>query len=510
MKNNLGQIPPVELRNIAQLLETRAAIHPDRKALVWSGRKGFKHWTYADLQTRVEGIAAGFRKHGLRAGDRALVFVPMSPELYLLLLGLWRAGGAAVFLDPWSTPRQMAGVCESMRPQWFAAPPAAAVFLCRHRVLRRIPHRIRIGKTPMFRAIPLREFPCPEPFPMETRSLDDPALVTFTSGTTGVPKGANRTHGFLQAQHIALENNLPVAEGSVDLSHFPIFVLNSLASGRTAVIPPMDFRKPSAIDPIRMQNVIRELEVNNLTGSPSFFDALCKDAAPLPLVQCAHTGGGPVGPRTLTAMRRAFPEAEIVIIYGSTEAEPISRLDADTFLRETTEPTRRGQGRCVGKPVPEVHLRLEADGELLVSGNHVCREYLGNPEANRVHKLRDPDGTVWHRTGDVGRLDPQNRIWLLGRKGQSLKTDSGHILHADAIAAAVETLPGIQRAACLPAQTLLWVAWEGEKSAKAEIQALFAEQGWPLGPLRHMRKLPTDPRHNTKIDRERLRRHFSG
>ncbi|MCC5847788.1 MAG: AMP-binding protein [Verrucomicrobia bacterium] len=494
------------MSNIALLLETRAAETPERKALAWCEGSDAKHWTYADLQVRVEGIAAGFRKHGLQPGDRALIFVPMSPELYVLLLGLWRAGGTAVFLDPWSTPRQMAAVCNSMNPQWFAGPPASALFLCRHRALRRIPHRIRIGKTPLFRSTPFHAFASDVPGPVEARTADDPALVTFTSGTTGVPKGANRTHGFLRAQNTALEHNLPVAESSVDLSHFPIFVLNSLASGRTAVIPPMDFRKPSAIDPTRMQTVIRDLDVHNLTGSPAFFDTLCALGDPLPAVKTAHTGGGPVGPRTLTAMRRAFPKAEISILYGSTEAEPISRIDAETFLNETTEPTRRGLGRCVGAPVGEIKLRLEADGEILVSGEHVCREYLGNPEANRLHKLREDDGTVWHRTGDIGRLDEQNRIWLLGRKGQFLQTASGQTLHTDAIAAAVETLPGVRRAACIVAQNLLWVGWEGEKSAKAEIQTLFAEHGWPLGPSRRLRQLPTDPRHNTKIDRVRLTR----
>ncbi|MDA3874362.1 MAG: AMP-binding protein, partial [Kiritimatiellae bacterium] len=362
------------MSNIALLLETRAAEYPERKALVWTERARARHWTYAELQQRVEGIAAGFRSHGLTPGDRALIFVPMSPELYVLLLGLWRAGGTAVFLDPWSTPRQMAEVCKTMQPRWFAGPPAAALFLCRHRALRRIPHRIRTGKLPLFRAHALHRFASPDACPVEPRSPDDPALVTFTSGTTGSPKGANRTHGFLVAQHTALEHNLRADDGSGDLSHFPIFVLNSLASGRTSVIPPMDFRKPSSIDPQRMQKIIREQDVHNLTGSPAFFDALCAGGGALPSVHTAHTGGGPVGPRTLTAMRRTFPKAEIHIVYGSTEAEPISCLDAETFLTQTTDPTRRGLGRCVGGPVPEITLRLEADGEILVSGDHVCRE----------------------------------------------------------------------------------------------------------------------------------------
>jgi acyl-CoA synthetase (AMP-forming)/AMP-acid ligase II len=220
------------MSNIALLLETRAAEYPERKALVWTERARARHWTYAELQQRVEGIAAGFRSHGLTPGDRALIFVPMSPELYVLLLGLWRAGGTAVFLDPWSTPRQMAEVCKTMQPRWFAGPPAAALFLCRHRALRRIPHRIRTGKLPLFRAHALHRFASPDACPVEPRSPDDPALVTFTSGTTGSPKGANRTHGFLVAQHTALEHNLRADDGSGDLSHFPIFVLNSLASGK--------------------------------------------------------------------------------------------------------------------------------------------------------------------------------------------------------------------------------------------------------------------------------------
>ena len=87
-----------------------------------------------------------------------------------------------------------------------------------------------------------------------------PALVTFTSGSTGEPKAAVRTHGFLLAQHAVLEESLSLAPGEVDLTTLPIFVLANLASGVTSVIPDADLRYPGRIEPGPVFEQLRQLD----------------------------------------------------------------------------------------------------------------------------------------------------------------------------------------------------------------------------------------------------------
>lgn len=529
--------------NIVQRLDRNAARDPRRVALIgFSGRRR-ERWTYGELAERVEALAAGWRAKGLGVGDRALVYAPMSLELYWILLSLWRIGAVAVFLDPWFTSAQIEAVCETVAPRALIATPMAFALLWRRAPLRRIPLRAAARRGRFFgphldleavaRAAPRA------PSPLAERASDDDALITFTSGTTGRPKGARRTHGFLAAQHAALEAVLRSGEHDVEFSHFPIFALNTLAGGRTAALPPPGFRGPARFRASELSAFLEDSGVTTVIASPAFFDAYAlsdgRGARACAGVRGVFTGGGPVGARTLKRIARMFPQAAARVVYGSTEAEPISDIAAATALERLCADTPRGAGRCVGSPAPSIRVKICAPsktetappaevsgpepGEVWVAGAHVCREYADDPEANRRDKHRDGDGVVWHRTGDWARRDAQGRLWLLGRAGEPAMNTTP----LGAVEAALETTPGVERAAAAVRATdgaaALRVAWtpapdEPRPAEEVEraLRALCAERGWPLERLRRLKRLPTDPRHNTKLDRRRLGKwlHSSG
>ncbi len=518
--------------NIADRLAEQAATSPERPALVWE-RRGLggrlEALTYAALQARVERLAAGFQAEGLRPGDRAIVFVPMTPDLYLVLLALWRAGGVAIFFDPWFSAENARRVCETMRPSWWIAAPMAFGLLLRCRTLRSIPRRVATCRFPfgprLHIAVLERRGAAA---PAVVRAPEDMALVTFTGGTMGAPKGANRTHGFLRAQHAALERVLGARADDVELSHFPIFALNALAAGRTAVLPRLDFGRPGGADARRMHALIESARVTAVTGSPAFFDAVAggmrRAGRIAPRVRAIFTGGGPVGGLTLERIAAAFPNAVVNVVYGSTESEPIAHIAAVELDAAAVAETARGGGRCVGTPVPEIRVRLMAEdreavgaGEVWVAGAHVCGEYVGDPESNGRWKRRDAEGVIWHRTGDLARWDDRGRLWLLGRVGETAPAVGGSVAFG-AVEAAAETVDGVERAAVAPIArsngAVFWrLGWtcapETARSAaavEADLRALFATRGWPVDRIRRLRRLPTDPRHNTKIDRARLAR----
>ena len=103
---------------------------------------------------------------------------------------------------------------------------------------------------------------------------DAPALISFTSGNTGEPKAALRTHGLLLSQHRAIEQNLALVPGEVELVALPIFVLANLASRVTSIIPSVDLRRPDRIAPAPVVAQIRDLGATRTAASPAFYERL--------------------------------------------------------------------------------------------------------------------------------------------------------------------------------------------------------------------------------------------
>jgi acyl-CoA synthetase (AMP-forming)/AMP-acid ligase II len=444
---------------------------PDRTAIIAASGRSV---SYAELDRWSRALAVAWCRQGVASGTRILVALPMAPPLYAALIALWRLGAVAVFPEP---AAGFAGLSRAVA----AASPAAFIgprwlgWICRLRFgLPSLtqPSR-RVGGAPIADE---RTFP-PE----------HPALITFTSGSTGRPKGILRSHGFLIAQQDALAPLLR-ADGAVDLVSLPMFVLAGLGFGTTSVIPDGPVRRPAAMDPRRLLRQIIHHRVTRILAPP----ALCERLGELPLpahVGWIITGGGPVFPGLVRSLQRAAPGAEIIAVYGSTEAEPIAHVSLSRAAVEDWQ-EMEGGGLLVGHPVPEIRLRL-VDDEIVVAGAHVNKAYLDSvDDARNKHKQ---DGEIWHRTGDAGRLDGQGRLWLLGRKDALVGG-----LYPFAVEVAALSWPGVAQAALakLGDEPILTIA--GDEAHAATWRAQSAT--FPNLTLRVLPRLPVDRRHNSKID----------
>jgi len=360
---------------------------------------------------------------------------------------------------------------------------------------------------------------------------DDPALVTFTSGSTGVPKAAVRTHRFLLAQHEALASGIALEAGEIDLATLPVFVLANLAAGATTVIPDVDLRQPGAVDAGRIFAQIERRGVTRVTASPAFFERLIAHGRAtgrtLPMLRKIYTGGAPVFPGLLDELRELAPLANPVAVYGSTEAEPIAHIEARAMTPDDLAAMRAGRGLLAGPPVPEVSLRILRDrwgvprgdmsaealaaetmpagqaGEIVVTGGHVLKGYLGGI-GDEETKFRVA-GESWHRTGDAGLLDAGGRLWLLGRCAARIDDVRGSLYPFGAECVAM-TFPGVRRAAVLAHAEKRLLVIEGEAD-EALGQRLREATAWAfIDDVIFITKMPVDKRHNAKIDYPALRR----
>lgn len=508
--------------NIAARLIERAERHPERLAIA----DRHARLTFGELAERVARFAGGLSASGVRPGDRVLLFVPMSVELYVTLLGTLHAGAVAVFVDAWADRKRLSAAVRLADPAAFIGSPRAHLLRLLSREVRRISRAFTPGSARLrggARSL------------VHVARADAPALVTFTTGSTGAPKAAARTHGFLMAQHEALAAHLQLRADDVDMPTLPVFVLNNLALGVPSVIPDADPRRPADIDPERVYRQMLFSGVTTSSGSPAFYARLAewceRRGARLPL-RALFTGGAPVLPPLARRLEGAVVGTAHVV-YGSTEAEPIAGITAGEMSRLAAA----GEGVCVGRPVAGLSLKLVrphddaielgaggwADwevgaaeaGEIVVSGAHVLAGYVNDPEAERRNKIRDGERT-WHRTGDAARLDAEGRLWLLGRVRERVVRDA-HTWWPLAAEVRALDVPGVRHAAYLgvadPAlghRAVLSVEADPSRAAELTPRLREAIAPWPLDEVRVLRRIPRDPRHASKTDVEALRRLISG
>jgi len=512
--------------NLASLLVERAAMHPERIALVDSLHGKDRVVSYEELARRVSAGAGELQAMGLRRGGVILVFQPVSIELYEILLAAFHAGLRVMLADPSAGREFLSQSCRRLPQDVFFGSWKAQCLRLMVPEMRRI--RVSICSRGWF--------PGAKPWRTDSAGIrpvemedGDPALVTFTSGSTGVPKAAVRSHGFLLAQHRALSRALAFEDGEVDLITLPVFVLANLATGLTSVLAATDLAKPGAPDAPSINAQCRKFKVTRCAASPAFFEGLLASPSGIPAFKKIFTGGAPVFPDLLRRLGMALPAASIHSVYGSTEAEPIAHFPADEASDETDAVTRRGGGLCSGIPVDEIELRIISDqwgttldqagpevdpgqaGEIIVSGGHVLTGYLDGlgDEETKIHA----EGRVWHRTGDAGWIDSAGRVWLLGRCSEKLPPfPAGNGLPDSAMSYpfAIECalrgiFPGIRMAALeWDGRRTLVVGGKcgtGEAAAIRECSDKLGIEG-----IVHLDSIPLDRRHHAKVDYPALRK----
>lgn len=516
--------------NAAHLLSERAASDGNRPAIIDGSGGRERTVTFGELERAAALAASHLRAAGVKHGDAVLVLVPMSIDLYIALNAIFRLGAVAMFLDPSAGRKHIESCCAMHSPRAFIGSPKAHLLRFFSPALRRIPIRITTGR-PTLGAQPLLGHAANvEPCEVESCAAEAPALLRFTSGSTGQPKAAVRTHGFLREQQRVIAKSLRLAAGEVDLATLPIFVLANLASGVTSIIPEADLRAPGAVDPAPVLQQIRRHQPQRVTASPAFLERLADSCArsgqQLDSFRSIFTGGAPVFPHLLDKFHKMAPNADIVAVYGSTEAEPIATINRREISDADREAMSTGRGLLAGVPDEAIHLRImrETDsecigeltdeafearclpagepGQIVVSGPHVQPGYLHGIGDNET-KFR-VTGTTWHQTGDAGFLDPTGRLWLLGRSMARIDDEVGTLYPFQAEAAAHRD-PGVRRAALVARGGERILAIEPQGGVNLPELTKIME---PLGirRIQIVNRLPVDKRHNAKIDYAALRK----
>lgn len=483
--------------------------------------------TFGDLQRAVIQQVAIFQKQGLQPGDRVLVFVPMGIDLYIHVLALFHMGCTAVFLDEWVNIKRLQLCCEIANCKGFIGTPLARFVGRFIPELRAIPVWIK-GKT-NFAQTTTQNTAHHNPIqhsPFDINAQSDTALITFTTGSTGTPKAAKRTHAFLDAQFSALKDTLNAHDALIDMPALPIVLLINLGLGIPSIVPNWKASKPNKIKP---KNIIAQWEkygVNRLIASPYFVEAMAKSQINQPNqyldIEQIFSGGAPVFPDSATLWCNAFPNSQIQVVFGSTEAEPIAKIDAKD-LKQCNVPSN--QGLCVGDispwtevlilPISDQAMVAESDqdmvqmaleelqvGEIVVRGEHVLREYFNNPEALLKNKIFYQN-QCWHRTGDAGFIGTDKKLYLLGRT-QQIFHHEGQDIYPFLEEYKIKQIEGVAMGTLLKINDkVVYFIELIDPKFKSHVD-LFIRCNSPKPDWVVYKPIPRDKRHHTKIDYDRL------
>ena len=441
--------------NISARLSAQAAVMPDAIAIAApagrdsSEKRIYDRISFRELDQQSTSIATGLQQMGVKPGTRLVLLVPPGLEFFVLTFGLFKAGVAIVLIDPGMGRDNLLNCLQDTEPEGFVAIPKAHVV--RSLLRRRFPKarfNVTVGRRWFWGGktfAQLVKTPHSDFEPVETRA-DSPAAIIFTTGSTGPPKGVLYEHGNFDQQVAQIQSQYDIGAGEIDLPGFPLFGLFNAAMGVTTVIPDMDPTRPAQVNPRNIVEAVNDWNVTQSFGSPAIWNVVgryCeKEQIKLPTLRRVLSAGAPVPPDVLARMKSAIADdGDIHTPYGATESLPVATISATEVLGDTAARSKMGAGTCVGhrysgiewkvisisddpiakledvEPLPHGQI-----GELIVTGPVVTRKYVTRTETNAIAKIQDGK-RYWHRMGDVGYLDDQDRFWFCGRKAHRVTAD---------------------------------------------------------------------------------------
>ncbi|MBN2217589.1 MAG: AMP-binding protein [Pirellulales bacterium] len=539
--------------NVAARLAEMARLQPDAVAVAEpaghdaQGRGRYRRATFGQLDADSDRLA-GALIHDLAVprGARLALLVRPGIDFVSLMFALLKAGMVTVLIDPGMGRRNLARCLEQVEPEGFIG--VSVVHAARVVLRGRFPlarYNVTVGRRWFWGGPTLAQLRrAPDRGPqLAAVEPDEPAAIIFTTGSTGPAKGVLYTHQTFDSQVVQIRDFYGIEPGGIDLPGFPMFGLFNSAMGVTSVIPDMDPTRPAGVDPVKIVDAARQWGITQMFGSPAMLNRIgryCEEQkVRIDTLRRVLSCGAPVPVHVLRRMKAAIhPDGDIHTPYGATEALPVASIGAGEVLRETAARTGEGAGTCVGRRFPGVEWRVirivdgpigsidqceplpaSQIGELIVRGPAVTRQYVNRPEADALAKIRD-GSTIWHRMGDAGYLDLQDRFWFCGRVAHRVLTAAGpmYTVPCEAIFNRHEAIyrsalvgvgtPGSQRPVVVlePAAGLMPRTPAARRLLLAEICELGQTSPLtrPIDTFLLHPSLPVDIRHNAKIFREKL------
>lgn len=493
-------------------LRHQATRRGDRGGLIWRDRT----FSFAVLAAAAERLGNWLARCGLGRGDHLLIVMGNEPALIVAKYGCWHVGAVAVPANIRSTQAELEQLIGQARARMVLCDPQRADLVraaarscaiaagCLAEDLAGSARLIVRGK-----ARPAK--------PPRVPVAEDLAVVAFTSGTTGKPKGVMLTHANLMWSSLACSGARGDLQDGVGaclspLSHTPVFVshlLCRLLLGQTAVL----------LEKLEVPAVLEASERHGITDLPLIagmvFNFVAHGEIPerkRRTIRKVSIGGAPTPMTTKHQLGELFPGAEIIEAYGQSES-----TDGVTMARGRSVFERPG---TVGTVNPHVAVRIRRgtrgfaatgeEGEIIIGGPTVMRGYYRDPSATAAQLQQG-----WLHTGDLGRFDEDGYLYITGRV-KDLIISGGENISPTEVEEALRHHPLIADIAVIGTPHPRWgeqvTAIVVRRSAALDAEAVITFAGERLSPFKRPRRIEfvdSLPRNSAnKVETARLKQQF--
>jgi long-chain acyl-CoA synthetase len=395
--------------NLAATLLRSADDWADRPAV----RLDSSELTYRDLNEASARVAGLLRERGVRPGDRVGIMMPNVAEFPVLYYGVLRAGGVVVPMNPLLKAREVAYYLGDSGARLVFAWPAVADD-AQVGAKEADAGCIVVDPATAWDSTGGRV----QPDEVATRNDDDTAVILYTSGTTGQPKGAELTHANLgrNTEIVASPQLFGVTERDVIFGGLPLFhSFGQTCTMNAAVLCGACLTLLPRFDPDRVLEIIERDRVTIFAGVPTMYAALLhhpdRDRYDVSSLRLCVSGGAAMPVEVMRAFEQTFG-CIVLEGYGLSETSPVASFNhAD----------RERKAGSIGTPIAGVQMRVADDqgsgvptgevGEILIRGHNIMKGYWNMPEATRA-AVRDG----WFHTGDMGRVDEDGYYFIVDRK----------------------------------------------------------------------------------------------
>lgn len=399
--------------NLATMLRESASTAPDAPLLF----AGDRAMSYSEIDTRSGSVAAGLLESGLQPGDKVAVQLPNLAEFVLTYFGILKAGLTMVPLNPLFTAREVEYHLTDSDSRMLITSAFSLTSAVDGAAAANVADVIVVGAEPPAGTRGFDVLLGEDSGELHPTNADDTAVLLYTSGTTGRPKGAELTHFELYMNCTIAPQLFGIQSDDVFLGALPLFHVFGLSSVLNAAV-----RYGAAIalvprfEPESVLDVIEKHRVTAIAGVPTMYVALLGtdiSGRDLSSLRAAVSGGASIPGEVIRSFEEKFPGLVILEGYGLSETASTATFNISESERKVLS---------IGKPIWGVQIRIsdgeggemppgEANvGEVLVRGHNVMKGYYKRPEAT-AEALRNG----WLHTGDLGYRDEEGYFFIVDR-----------------------------------------------------------------------------------------------